>query len=54
MGSATAPFFFAGVHDASGSYDSTFLVSGGLFLTGAVLFPLLGRYPDLGKREVSR
>lgn len=47
VGSATAPFFFASVHDASGSYQVAFLVSGGLFALGAGLFLLLGRYPDL-------
>ena len=50
VGSATAPFFFASVHDASGSYDVAFLVSGGLFAVGGLLFLLLGRYPDLGGR----
>lgn len=50
VGSATAPFFFASVHDASGSYDVAFLVSGGLFAVGGLLFLVLGRYPDLGGR----
>lgn len=51
VGSATAPFFFASVHDASGSYDTAFLVSGGLFALGALLFLPLGRYPDAGTRR---
>lgn len=52
VGSATAPFFFARVYDATGTYDSAFLVSGALFFLGAVLFLPLGRYPQFAPREL--
>ncbi|ANU08424.1 MFS transporter [Paraurantiacibacter namhicola] len=46
MGSATAPFLFASLHDRTGSYGTSFLVAGTFFAIAALLMPLLGRYPD--------
>ncbi len=45
IGSAISPAIYGAVRDATGSYDAMLAVSVGLFLIGAVLPLLLGRYP---------
>ena len=45
-GSATAPTLFARIHDATGSYATSFTIAAGLFVVAAVLLLLLGRYPQ--------
>lgn len=54
LGSAISPAIYGAVRDATGNYDAMLLVAGGLFMVGAVLPLLLGRYPDayaLGARD---
>jgi OFA family oxalate/formate antiporter-like MFS transporter len=51
VGSAISPAIYGAVRDATGSYDAILVVASGLFLVGALLPLLLGRYPtaaDLG------
>ena len=45
-GSATAPTLFARIHDATGSYATSFTLAAGLFVLAALLLLLLGRYPQ--------
>jgi MFS family permease len=54
IGSAISPAIYGAVRDATGNYDAMLLVGGGLFMIGALLPALLGRYPDayaLGARD---
>lgn len=54
VGSAISPAIYGAVRDATGNYDAMLLVGGGLFMVGALLPLLLGRYPDahaLGARD---
>ncbi|WP_439532821.1 MFS transporter [Polymorphobacter sp.] len=56
VGSAISPAIYGAVRDATGSYDAMLVVASGLFLVGALLPLLLGRYPtpaDLGEAEVA-
>jgi MFS family permease len=45
VGSAISPAVYGAVRDATGSYDAMLVVASGLFLVGAFLPLLLGRYP---------
>ncbi|MEO0997369.1 MAG: MFS transporter [Pseudomonadota bacterium] len=49
-GAATAPPLFGYMYDTVGSYADSFLLVSVLFVIGAGLLPLLGRYPDLPRR----
>lgn len=46
IGSAVSPAIYGAVRDATGNYDSMLSVAVGLFLVGALLPLLLGRYPS--------
>lgn len=41
----TAPMLFARVYDVTASYDISFMIAAGLFVFGAVILLMLGRYP---------
>ncbi|MDR7101670.1 MFS transporter [Croceicoccus sp. BE223] len=49
-GSATAPFLFAWLHDLTGNYAASFMVSALFFAVAAGLMPLLGRYPNFAAK----
>ena len=54
LGSAISPAIYGAVRDATGSYDAILTVASVLFMVGALLPLLLGRYPtpaDLGDTE---
>lgn len=51
-GSATAPFLFSSLFDRTGSYAASFVVAAIFFAIAALLMPILGRYPKLGKGGV--
>lgn len=53
FGSGTAPMLFARVFDVTASYDVSFYIAAGMFFLGAVILPLLGRYPEPGARQGS-
>ncbi|MFO0336076.1 MAG: MFS transporter [Pseudomonadota bacterium] len=53
FGSGTAPMLFAHVFDATASYDVSFYIAAGMFFVGAVILPLLGRYPQASPRAVA-
>jgi predicted MFS family arabinose efflux permease len=46
IGSAMSPIFYGLVRDRSGSYDGMLMTASVMFLAGAALLLLLGRYPD--------
>ncbi|MBB6228518.1 MFS family permease [Polymorphobacter multimanifer] len=46
IGSAISPAIYGAVRDATGNYDAMLSVAVGLFLVGALLPLLLGRYPE--------
>ncbi len=46
FGSAFAPTLFGRVYDTFQDYDAGFMIAGGLFLLGALIVLLLGRYPQ--------
>ncbi|MEO0998736.1 MAG: MFS transporter, partial [Pseudomonadota bacterium] len=48
LGSAFAPTLFGRVYDTFEDYDAGFMIAGGLFLLGASIVLLLGRYPERG------
>ena len=46
IGSAVSPIFYGVVRDRTGSYDNMLMVASVMFVAGAALLLLLGRYPD--------
>jgi MFS transporter, OFA family, oxalate/formate antiporter len=46
IGSAVSPIFYGLTRDRTGSYDGMLMVAAGMFILGAGLLLLLGRYPD--------
>ncbi|WP_299193997.1 MFS transporter [uncultured Erythrobacter sp.] len=54
MGSATAPFLFASLHDRTGSYGTSFEVAAIFFAIAALLMPILGRYSDTDNSDRDR
>jgi len=53
MASAVSPAVYGAVRDATGNYDPILHVALFLFIAGAVLLLLLGRYPDFARRTVA-
>lgn len=51
LGSAVSPAIYGIVRDRTGSYDAMLAVAIGLFIVGALLPLLLGRYPVFGGTE---
>jgi MFS transporter, OFA family, oxalate/formate antiporter len=51
MGSAISPFIYGIVRDRTGSYDPILTVAAVMFVAGAALLLLLGRYPDSHERS---
>lgn len=46
IGSAVSPIFYGTVRDQTGSYDNMLIAASVMFVAGAALLLLLGRYPD--------
>lgn len=46
IGSAVSPIFYGTVRDQTGSYDNMLVAASVMFVAGAALLLLLGRYPD--------
>jgi MFS transporter, OFA family, oxalate/formate antiporter len=51
MGSAISPIFYGLVRDRTGSYDQMLMAAAIMFVVGAGLLLLLGRYPDSLERS---
>lgn len=53
IGSAISPIFYGVVRDRTGSYDQMLMAAAVMFIAGAALLLLLGRYPDTKGRSVA-
>ena len=51
IGSAVSPIFYGITRDRTGSYDNMLMVAAAMFVIGAALLLLLGRYPDEKERS---
>jgi MFS family permease len=53
IGSAVSPIFYGLVRDRTGSYDNMLVAAAIMFVVGASLLLLLGRYPDRHERSAA-
>jgi len=51
IASAASPAVYGAIRDRDGNYDAMLLAAMGLFVVGALLLLVLGRYPDLSRSE---
>ena len=51
IGSAISPIFYGITRDRTGSYDGMLMIAAIMFVVGASLLLMLGRYPDQGRKE---
>ena len=53
IGSAVSPIFYGIVRDRTGSYDTMLMAAAAMFVAGAALLLLLGRYPDAQEGSIA-